>query len=50
MIEKIVCLIVVALVGVIFWALFATAHNADKQQKPVYGEDGKQHSGLLEED
>lgn len=36
-------------IGIIFWALISAAHDADKQQEPVY-EDGKRHSGLLEED
>lgn len=38
-----------ALVGIIFWSLFSVANDADKQQEPVY-EDGKRHSGLLEEE
>ena len=50
MIKKIVCLIVGALVGVIFWSLFSAAHDADKQQEPVYDEDEKKHSGLLTEE
>ena len=38
-----------ALIGIIFWALFSAAHDADKAQEPE-DEDGKRHSGLLEED
>lgn len=38
-----------ALIGIIFWALFSVASDADKQQEPVY-EDGKKYSGLLEEE
>lgn len=38
-----------ALVGIIFWSLFSVAHDADKQQEPMYDED-KRHSRLLEED
>jgi hypothetical protein len=38
-----------ALIGVIFWALFSAAHDADKQQEPE-DEDGKRHSGLLTEE
>ena len=36
--------------GVMFWALFSVAHDADKQQEPVYDEDSKKHSGLLTEE
>ena len=38
-----------ACIGVIFWALFCTASDADRRQEPE-DEDGKRHSGLLEED
>ena len=36
-------------IDIIFWALFSAAHDADKQQEPIY-EDEKRRSGLLEED
>ena len=44
-----IIILVEAIVGIIFWALFSAASYADKQQEPVYDE-GKRHSGLLEED
>lgn len=36
-----------ACIGVMFYALFSVAHDADKAQEP---DNEKRHSGLLEED
>lgn len=41
--------IITLLVGVMWWSMCRVASDADKQQEPVY-EDGKRHSGLLEEE